>query len=522
MTIHIEHGILPKIDKSSQKEKLSFSFTGMLSEIKQGKSDSENNKLFELNIQYIGQEQLQTLARHMTEQERCGKTFVERFFFDPKFRKRVKNICKNFAEHDETISCLEEVEIFSEIMEPGYEDIGTMLETSNPARRFKNLKAFSKQDIIAGRLNDMYRAVTELSDPVIQSQIKTSLERSFAMVGLSDIDDSTQWQKLVNDKEKLQIFLQDAGVGKIYEQINQGKRIENISRRIQCLWLRDYDGNISPVIDVNQQAHNPENEQYAQLGFQIAKQTRTDAVTMKTETARVIREGVIIVDETVRNNNGGMDFVTGNIPLINKYKLQQMEFLADFQIGSYTWTKIADIDYQTMIEAMPDDEIKELGEKPWTEKKMKALVMKKVILPNFEQNLVRAVKFAIDNASDTAEKKYLSRLLIDDLINTQYTEIKAKAENGEASIKDLAGLGRGFEVFRFNKRGELAPPQDPDSEVPGHLGKAAIMGIPWPGRISLDTASIFEIIDKLHQGNDLAAQLKRNNKKIALLLRKII
>jgi hypothetical protein len=297
----------------------------------------------------------------------------------------------------------------------------------------------------------------------------------------------------------MEIFKQSPGVRELYKASLNEQDIDSAERSLEMIW-RDEDGEVRPVMHIQRYAKNPENGYVSQMGFDIEKEGGK----------RVIKNVSVATDADSRGKNQGPEFLFNLLPLIKTYKLSEAEFEANMKIGSYVWTKIADVDVGAMRKYLPEQAQDELKEAAGDAKRQKSIVMKDFILPQFEQNMERA--FASLTGTDAQTSETVAKL------RAEYQMLRQKALSGEATMEDLAALGKESDLFRFDKEGEIVDPRSPEAALRGHLGKAAIMGIPWKAKVPLDRAGLFRIIDKLHKGTGLMASLKRTSMKFGLLL----
>jgi hypothetical protein len=477
----------------------SFSFNRAFESLKSGSNPEQTGKIFTY-AKLLTDQAKQALIGNLERVERCSKAFSERFLSDASLFRRASKIGQNFAENGEPMSRLEEAEIYTELMEPGSDDIRKALEASDPSRSFSNLVPLEKTEIAAQKLAGMKDVVDEnKADPVFQQMLRDTLQTALSNAGAGSIDDPDVWKRLATNKTAMEIFKQSPGVRELYKASLNEQDIDSAERSLEMIW-RDEDGEVRPVMHIQRYAKNPENGYVSQMGFDIEKEGGK----------RVIKNVSVATDADSRGKNQGPEFLFNLLPLIKTYKLSEAEFEANMKIGSYVWTKIADVDVGAMRKYLPEQAQDELKEAAGDAKRQKSIVMKDFILPQFEQNMERA--FASLTGTDAQTSETVAKL------RAEYQMLRQKALSGEATMEDLAALGKESDLFRFDKEGEIVDPRSPEAALRGHLGKAAIMGIPWKAKVPLDRAGLFRIIDKLHKGTGLMASLKRTSMKFGLLL----
>ncbi|OGL73184.1 hypothetical protein A3E39_00220 [Candidatus Uhrbacteria bacterium RIFCSPHIGHO2_12_FULL_60_25] len=493
-----------------------FDFQEALEALKDGAKKHESLSLLERAAEHLSPEQRRPLVQRLIEQEGCSQAFAERFFDDAKFRKRVTESCRNFSEHGERMVRLEEAEIFTELMQPGSEDIAILLKTTNPQERFKQLEPLDAEDLKRNRLWDLKYQLTRVVNPREDALIREVFKNAFERVGVQYTGTDADWSAVLAKSDLLEHFLSDGPVREVYRKLTNGKKVEGLGRRIQLTWRERSDGRRIPSMHVQQMAVNPETNYVSELGFTIEHEPPQEGEGG--ESKRVLKDVIVVVDKDARNRNEGAEFLLGNLRLIKAYKLHEAEFTANIKVGSYVWARISDVDVPSMAEKLLPNAKAELGPKPWDEKKARGLVFRDEILPTFEKNLVTAIWSVIESIKDSKEKAAMNNVLIEDFLNTQYDALKRRALAGELSMEELVNLGKGLDVFRFNNEGEIVRPDASDADHYGHLGKAAVMGIPWKARIGLHTRSMFGLVDRLSKGTGFVSFLKKSGQKIGLAL----
>ncbi|MBU1907881.1 hypothetical protein KKF59_01990 [Patescibacteria group bacterium] len=494
----------------------SFEFLDVIEGIKSGSKKHAGIELFADTIKHLKPEQRQPLIEHLVRDERLSGEAAERFLTDAKFQRRVIELCRNFSEHDEKMLRLEEAEIWTEIMEPGCDQIDALLQSTNPQERFNQLEPLDADKRMRKRLMDLRKELPSLLKTDGLRIAREVFKDAFEQVGIPYTGTDQDWADLFSKTEAMDKFLALESVQDLYNQCTFGKNIDALSRRIQLYWTTTEEGERRPTVNVQQMAENPKTKYVSELGFSIEKEPPQNGV--EGEGKRVLKDVLVIIDAESRNRNEGAEFLLGNMRLIKEYKLDEAEFVANINVGSYVWARISDVDVRSMADKLPPPSKKELGPKPWDEKKAKGLVFRDEILPLFERHLATAIWSVVGSIKDPKEKKEMQKVLVDDLLNVQYEKLKKRALAGDLTMEDLVALGKGIEVFRFNNNGNIVPPNSPEATHAGHLGKAAIMGVPWKARIGLDRQSLNNVIDRLSKGRGLVPFLKKSSKKLGLAL----
>lgn len=501
--------------KKSTKAARSFELGDVIAALKSGAKKQEGFDLLVAASAKMTPEQRQPLLQHLVEQERCTPAFAERFLSDAALQKRVAESCRQFAGHGEQMVLLEEAEIFTELMDPGKDDIGLLLKTTNQKEKFTKLEPLDEGDLRNNRLWDLKNKIPDIPDVQEGALVREVFKNAFEQVGIRYTGTDADWQALFAKPDLMKHFLSVGPVKEVYQKLTGGKRVDRLGKRLQLTWRETPDGERVPAMHVQQMAVNPETNYVSELGFTIEKEQPREKAG---EARRVIKDIAVVIDKDARNQSEGADFLLGNMGLIKAYRLHEAEFTANIKVGSYVWARIADADVPSMADALGGAAAKELGPKPWDEKKARGMVFRDEILPQFEKNLAVSIASVLDSIPDPKEKEAMRNMLVGDLMEKQYEAMKQRALAGEVTMEELVSLGKGLDVIRFNDEGELTRADDPEAKHYGHLGKASIMGVPWKARLALDTRSLFGLVDRLSKGTGLVSFLKKSGQKIGLAL----
>jgi len=199
----------------------------------------------------------------------------------------------------------------------------------------------------------------------------------------------------------------------------------------------------------------------------------------------------------------------------NQLKTDNMEFEADISIGSYTWTRIAELDAPTMVREFFPDKYQELGPPPWdaeTEKSMRALVYKEYVMPEYGQRIANALatlppEVVAANQRDIQNMRSEFQAM-QALANQPDARVTRKTVDGKGAEKEvsmtfddlqlerLANLGSGLKIFSLNDYGEIQPYGTPNCRQ-AHLGQAGMMDLKWYGRLPLGGAAMLKAIGRL-------------------------
>lgn len=502
--------------KRTASVKKTFDFNEAIDGLRGGLKKSESVSLFEGVVEKLSQEQRKPLIQFLVEKEGCSEAFAERFLTESKFRKRVSEVCRNFSENGERMNRMEEAEIFTELMEPGHDDISALLKSTDPSRRFKGLKPINQDELRELRLKDFNKDVKERIDPKDANLVQGILRNAFEQVGVNYTGSEQDWDALFAKPDRLQHFLAMEEVREVYEIVTEGKKVHDLKRSIQLTWREMDDGSRMPSLNIKQHAMNPETKSITELGFRIEKEPVKGS---QGETQRVLKNIHIAVDKDVRGKGEGTSFLLSNLNLIKSYNLKEAEIYANIKLGSFVWTRLSDLDVPTMSDELSSLVQKELGPKPWDEKVARGLIYREQILPKFEANLHKAVTSVLDSIKDSRERSAMRNILEGDLLGKQYSTLRERALAGEISIEELANLGKGLDVFRFDDEGEIQNPDNQNAKHDGHLGKAGIMGVPWTARLPLDTRSLFGVVDKLSKGSGFTSFIKKTGQKLGLAIK---
>jgi hypothetical protein len=445
---------------------------------------------------------LEDSVKHLVEAEGCSTEFASRFFQDKKFQRRVVDVCQNFAKAGEHMGRMEEAEIFTQLMESSSDNIGKLLETTDLQKSFSNLEDLSPDEIKIERLRPLQSAIEGIKDPDQHRDAQQILADAFAEVQLKNND----WKTLYASPALLEQFVKIRTIQELYESATDGKTVSALHRRIELHWDVRPDGTKVPVMGVAQMAKNKETGVVSMFGFDIAKEPRFNRETGKLEQRRVAKEGVIIIDQEARGKNQGIKFLLDKLNLVKNAKLDDFEFRANINVGSYVWARITDMDVPANAkEFLSAEEQAAIGTEPWSEeqeKLAKAKLFETHIFPAFDQKM----QTALGTLTPEVQDQYRQQL---EAVLAQAQQLADRASEGDASMEELAELGKGLDIFSFTEDGEVVSADDPRAKHKGHLGKASLMGIPWQARISLDRKSLGRIIDKLNKGRPIMNALMK-------------
>ncbi len=304
----------------------SFSFNRAFESLKSGSNPEQTGKIFTY-AKLLTDQAKQALIGNLERVERCSKAFSERFLSDASLFRRASKIGQNFAENGEPMSRLEEAEIYTELMEPGSDDIRKALEASDPSRSFTNLVPLGKAEIAAQKLANVKYVVDTQEDPGLRQELREALQAALSSSGGGSIDDPDAWKHLAADKTAMERFKQSSDVREIYKASMHEQDIDSAERSLEMIW-REEDGEVRPVMHIQRYAKNPENGYVSQMGFDIEKE----------DGKRVIKNVVVETDADSRGKNQGPEFLFNLLPLIKTYKLSEAEFEHNIKIGSYVLT----------------------------------------------------------------------------------------------------------------------------------------------------------------------------------------
>ncbi len=497
--------ITPAINQPTADRKKTVSLSNIVESLKNGEIKNIE-AIFPHGIK-IEDDDRNSFIEQISKREGVSKAFAERFLDDESFRKRIVNICNNFAINGEHLASLEEAEIYTKVMDPNKkDDISPLLDSTDPSKRFKGSETITQHELITERLLEMRNSIAAIDDEVMVEKVFAMIQNALSTIKLGAISDNDTWEKLAKSRDLLNEFQKNADMRLLYEQATEGQKLNQIGRRIQLYRHEDKNGNTLPAIRVDQRAKNKETGTESRLGFTIEQEGET----------RILKDTIVVIDKNTRNTNEGMKFLMDNLQLVKKFNIHEAEFVANIKIGSYVWTRISDMDLTLMSENLSAKTLAELGPNP-DPKRLKGKIFEELILPTYEQNLNVAAGMAMSEQSPE-ESQELKTYLMEDVLGTALTELRAKALAGEATMEDFARLGIERDLIHFNKEGGLVENSSPETATIGHLGQAAIMGIPWKARIKMDRPNLFRLIDKLDKGKDIKSLLVRTGQKIGVIV----
>ncbi len=439
--------------------------------------------------------------------EGCSDAFIERMIQDDSLRERVLDVCDRFEMLGERFQRLEEAEVYLALVETGREDVRALTEGVSFEGKFAGMRDLKPEELRYTRLRYMNTMAKEAAkDPSHLAQY-AELGRAYQRITgkaakeeeLMDPSWHTQvFEEAVRDPEAMTRLVSDPVVKEFYEMLH-GQRLDTAHRRIQLRWGQAADGSRIPRMLVEGKAvpekADAKNQTCSVLSFVIeGRQPDQEGHAEQ----RVLKDIVVKIDAAQRGKNEGIKFLLDKLPLTKKFKIQEVQFNANIRIGSYAW-RFADMDVREMAsQNFDEEEWNEIGGRSgWDEEKAakaERLVMTRFVLPVYEEQFYKAL--GLVPAEVRKEHAGAVRRLEQAL-----EEIKKNAELGVVTMEDLADLGRDEpELFQFDKDGnQTSVPSEIVSR--GHMGKAAIMGLPWYASIKTDRVSLSRVIDKLYKGS---------------------
>ncbi len=447
----------------------------------------------------------------------ASEEFQKALQTDRKLLKRVQETIADLARIGEPIKTLRETEVFADLFKGVSTKISTAFEAVDPVRSSKRLRNAEATEVRQLRMHTFNEKLRTIKDPTAQAEIQRAVTQGIESVGLGQDPDALL--TIAEDENLFKRFSQHPGAREAYEALMSNRSLEDAGRQVEAYYRKGPQGEKIPVMHIDRFAVNAETGSVVEFGFDIEKQKRVDRKTGELREQRIVKNPVIVMDAEARGSSSGLKFIVGLLPMTKKLKLDAAELVCNIKQGSYTWARIADIDSFAMAEQLPPQAIQELGPGPWEEKRLKGMVMRDIILPQFEQNISTSIGQVLEFEKDPEKKTELYKQLVTDLYYTEYPKLKEKALRGEITMNELANLGKGINAFKFNEEGKLT---DQDSHITGHLGKTALLGpgkngIPWKATIGLDRASLFKLVEGLSPGTGLMDKVKRAGMKAGIM-----
>ena len=444
--------------------------------------------------------------------ENCSEEFAERFCTDKVLRQRTGKLCRGFNQVGESMRSLEEAEIYTQLMDPASDDVGKLFDQIDLRRTFPGVEAPLTGDKLRNTrmkfVIDAFEHLPECDEKTVYSQ---AMDAAFAKLGLPP----RSWDKLMEDGNLMAAYLEDPGVSEFYTLATHGIPPNMADRRLQVYWTEGPDGTREPAMTVGNMSRNPESDDVSLFNFTVARETRNDPKTGKPVKRRVLKDGAISIEGKARGKGQGMKFLMGMLALPNQLKTDDMEFEADISIGSYTWTRMAELDASTMVREFFPDKYQELGPPPWEKEKdaeMRAMVYREYVLPEYSQRIsaalgtlppevVAAHQREIQNMR--REFQALQALANQPEARVTYKTTDTKGEEREQAmsfddlqLERLANMGAGLKIFSLNDEGELQPYGTPGTRQ-AHLGQAGMMDLKWYGRLPLGGMSMIKAVGRL-------------------------
>lgn len=483
----------PKAASSS-----SFEFGDLIASLKAGDKKPQGLELFERVAGKLRPEQENLMMSYLVENEGCSQEFALKFMHDKTFRKRVIGVNRNFAENGEKIDSLREVEIWTELVDSKSDDIGPLLKATNLTRSFGGLKELAPNELRNFRIKELRESIEDLEECPEKTYAMTAVNKAFQQAGIPE----GNWAALFADEEALEAFLHNPELSEMYLR-GVGGKLEALHRRIDLRWNVHPDGSRTPMMNVGQIARNERTGNISRMGIDIELEKRIDPSTGEVMNRRVAKEMVIVIDQDARSKQEGIRFLLDKLNLVKEYKLDEMEFKANLQVGSYVWARIADMDVPSMAKLfLPPEEIAAIGPEPWDAARMKeakAKVFESHVMPVYRKQFEAVIQQLPEEVRTEQESSLREGLM----------QLDAKAKEGSLTMEDLAEFGKGMDLAGFTKEGNVVGLDDSSAHQRGHIGKAAIMGIPWMARIGLDRRSLSALIDKLNKGKPLSSMLMK-------------
>lgn len=503
MTMAMPEAFAPEnAPKRSQPKTVEIRLDDLVGAIKSGDRASDVLESYERASPHLQEENRVELTKFLVEQEGCSSEFAGKFLGDKAFRRRVVNICSSFEQNGERLSRLEEAEIYTSLSDPSADDIGPMLKSVNLEKSFSNVRNISPEEMKSFQFKEVMDAIMDEENVPEAEAYRKTFGPILKKYGVSP----KEWGKLFADPELLDKFLSEPDVQKSYNGATGGKDLNTLHRRIQLSWNEREDGTRTPHMAVMQMAKNPKTGDLSRLGFEIEAEPRINSKTGKPENRRVLKEVVIVTDPESRSSNAGINFLLDKLSLVKTYKLHEAESEADIKVGSYVWARMADMDEgATAKKHLSEEALKDIGPGPWD-----AAQTKEIRKQLFDQHIMPAYRKHIAEALATLppEVRQANAATLQSQAE-QFKELERKAADGVLTMEELANFGKGVDLFSFTQDGEVVSPTNPEARIKGHMGKAALMGIPWNFRVGLDRASLSRVVDKLNVGKPMTSLLMK-------------
>lgn len=459
--------------------------------------------------------------REMSEalaSEGCSEGFAKKLMNDPDLRKRVLKICEKFDAQNERMARLEEAEIYCALMEKGAEDISAMREGVQFEGKFPGMRDLKPAELRETRL----KKLATMGHAAMQADKKNvmyveALSDSFAKALGKKAPEGKrvdmEWQQsalneIAQDPQALQRLLEDPNVKEMYALTHPGRSIESSHRKIELAWKTQPDGTRIPVMYAEGMAVPAKTKSGESAKCSVLSFSLEGRMPQGTEAPqqRILKDIVIKIDHAQRGKNEGIKFLLDKMPLTKKYKIQEVQFNANIKIGSYAW-RFADMDVHEMAQMnFEDGDWEAIGGKGnWNEtkeSKAEQRVMMKFVLPVYEQQFYAAMgqlppEWRAKNAATM--KRWQAEL----------ESLKERAAVGAVTMEDLANLGEQEEkAFWFDEEGTQTD-NPAKAKNRGHMGKAAIMGLPWYAKVGTDRTSLSRVIDKLYKGSTMKSLLMK-------------
>lgn len=459
--------------------------------------------------------QYETIISHVKDKlhaQGCSEAFADRFCGDKALRQRTGKLCRNFAQFGESMRTLQEAEIFNELMDPASDDVSSIFEQMDLRRTFSQVEApMTGKKLQNSRMKFVIDAFEHLPECEEKAAYSQALDSAMTNLGLPP----RSWDQLLENDELLTKFLADPGVNELYTLANHGIPSNMADRRMQVYWKDNPDGSREPAITLTNFSRNPESDDVSIFNFTVTQESRRNPKTGEVEKQRVMKDGAISIDGKTRGKGQGMKFLMGLMTMPNKLKTKNMEFEADIAIGSYTWTRIADLDTPTMCREFFPDKFKENGPPPWDAEKeheMRVMVYREYVMPEYKERIAKAMA-TLPPETIAEHRRELHNMdlefkALEAISNQPEATVKYKTTDAQGKEKEqtltfddlqlerLANLGSDLEIFHFNDYGEIQTPGTPNTRK-GHLGKAGMMDLKWYGRLPLGGLSMLKAIGKL-------------------------
>lgn len=444
----------------------------------------------------------------------ASESFADRASIDTNFLEKCAKASARFESTGEGFVNLQEIEAYTDLYPDTDPDPSSLLKSISIEKNF-GMKDLKGSNLAAFRLmlslSDIKAATKDIQvdiETLARQKVAALLppDKAQLLQRYAENGDGGGWSKeffetTSSNPELLKAMLVSPEVIQVYNEYYDAP-IETIGKRLRFYSGESATGTIEPKFEIQSTAINEQTGSVSTFSGTIEK---SDAQSPDGETSvkRKISDVTIQVDSAARGSGSGMQFLLSQIPQQKNLAVDEMTFLADINMGSYVWRKVADVDVMKQAnEVFSEEDWRALKREGKTsEKDVRQKLFESYLWPKASDRIQQyAEDLRANNALSPAQLEQLSK---------DWKALQAKVDDGTITIADLGDFGKGMNVCGFNNEGHVIPSNDSRVVKKGHIGQAVLIDFPWQAKISLKKKDLFKHVDALLDGKPLKKALAK-------------